>query len=188
MGSNLLAGAAGTVAIPSAVGRLPIGSTRPSTGSGREPLQNRYNKGARRWGRRRPKSKEARFLRWSGRRDLNPRPLEPHSSALAKLRHAPIPFARIPGRRADVKSQMPPQHDEAAQLGWLHCASAPACEWHALVLVALSSATWPALAGQSHCSAVSTLARSQVALAELSGGLHRSRRLVPGASTVRTIP
>ena len=26
---------------------------------------------------------------WSGWRDLNPRPLEPHSSALAKLRYTP---------------------------------------------------------------------------------------------------
>ncbi len=40
---------------------------------------------------------------WSGRRDSNPRPLEPHSSALAKLRHAPISPASIAGEGAIVK-------------------------------------------------------------------------------------
>ena len=29
------------------------------------------------------------FFSWSGRRDSNPRPLAPHASALARLRHAP---------------------------------------------------------------------------------------------------
>ncbi len=32
------------------------------------------------------------YLYWSGRRDLNPRPSDPQSDALAKLRHAPTEF------------------------------------------------------------------------------------------------
>jgi hypothetical protein len=38
--------------------------------------------------------RSARFY-WSGRRDLNPRPLVPQTSALTGLRHAPTGTARI---------------------------------------------------------------------------------------------
>jgi hypothetical protein len=38
---------------------------------------------------RKQKERQARGLPLSGRRDLNPGPLQPHCSALAKLRHAP---------------------------------------------------------------------------------------------------
>jgi hypothetical protein len=39
---------------------------------------------------RRHRKQESDYIDQSGRRDLNPRPLEPHSSALAKLRHGPV--------------------------------------------------------------------------------------------------
>jgi hypothetical protein len=39
---------------------------------------------------------------WSGRRDLNPRPLVPQTSALTGLRHAPTGTARTIGRSASV--------------------------------------------------------------------------------------
>ncbi len=40
----------------------------------------------------------------SGRRDLNPRPLDPQSSALAKLRYAPFPLMAIAGGIGIVES------------------------------------------------------------------------------------
>lgn len=39
---------------------------------------------------------------WSGRRDLNPRPLVPQTSALTGLRHAPTGTARTIGLSASV--------------------------------------------------------------------------------------
>ena len=45
------------------------------------------------------------YFTWSGREDLNLRPLEPHSSALAKLRHAPVchfPSAIRPAGQARI--------------------------------------------------------------------------------------
>src|SRR5262249_62165332 len=44
----------------------------------------------------------AGFFGWSGRRDLNPRPLVPQTSALTGLRHAPTETARTIGLSAYV--------------------------------------------------------------------------------------
>ena len=57
--------------------------------------------------------------KWSGRRDLNPRPLGPEPSALAKLRYVPTrPFFKpqayrdLPGIRRDTPVKSPvPSHD-----------------------------------------------------------------------------